>query len=485
MKNWGIPGLAMLGTVLAGCSFVDQGAIDYHVDRSSSAGAMYLEGKYATANGGSTGAIVAGDTITLDLKQVFMKDFIESALFSDDKQGEIAIVANVFEMSDQSGRNAVDYGPNSVKSGRVIYYSDDVRPGQFLNLSQLPVYGPIRYNGNRLVIQLYILELDSVGSEAVSSLLKKLAELGGAAYPPASSTLRVLDSLGSALLQGNKNDTVFSYTMTLLPAQNGASFSEPAVLTAGNYVFVRKQERQSDFRWCDVFYAQSRGRLVVANPKPTDGKCPAGGIAKSNEQDENALPLFRDETYVVVQIEKGYDSISLDLQQATFDTLIAQLDAKTTSDIAAVEKVTDSYVASVRRINNYKDVKGMLQTLSQTGVVQAQAENAAFELMQIVGEAARTANAADLGQDAEPTLQEEDLQSTLRHIRLLVPTDANVTRAKIAPVSGGVVTVDSAVVDAIRAELVNAAIAVAPAAQADASAGAGTTAPDAAAGAGG
>ena len=215
-------------SILTGCASVDEGAFDYKLEHRAghSAAPLVLKTKYSEIED-PRAIIEKGDTITIDLKQVFVKHFTERFAFTDfgETQGEIAVVANVYEMSNEDGRNRIDFGPESVSAGRVIFYSPDVREGQFLNFSQMPMFGPFEYQGNRLVIQIFLVEIDA-NSDQVAKLLGTLAKIGGAAYPPASPVLEVLQSLGSTLIKGNQNDIDFAYSMTLLP-DLGSGLAEP------------------------------------------------------------------------------------------------------------------------------------------------------------------------------------------------------------------------------------------------------------------
>lgn len=381
---------------VSGCANFNEGVTDYALEseRFNPGGSpMALKAKYAQ-NGNEQAKIIKGDTITIDLKQGFIKNFTErSGIFDfNGTKGEIAIVANVYEMSNVGGRNKINFGPDSINSGRVVFFSSDVRKGQPLNLSQIPMYGPMRYDGNRLVIQLYVIEIDAQNSQ-MTSLLSTLASLGGTAYPPASPVLKVLDTLGSSLIKANKNDIEFAYTMTLLP-DSGSGYAEPAVLTAGNYIFGRREDRTQNFDWAGLRYNDNTGRLQNG-----DGS------------------QYRDETYLTVQIDKGYDEISLELQQATLTELVGELNAEKASDLNEVKAIAEGYAKSIMRLKKRNKARALLDKIRRGGLVANVAQSTSFELMDIVTEGIATKKNAAVAD----TLDESDLDYLLSGIRAITP----------------------------------------------------------------
>lgn len=131
-------------------------------------------------------------------------------------RGEIAIVANLGERKESIG---LSFDPNEIKkSGRVIYYNEDVREtGQLINALNLPVYGPKTYSGDSFFMDWSILELDTEESSAARATIKRLAELGGLAYPPGAPILNVLNNIGSAMLANNGDDVEMRFQMEFDP----------------------------------------------------------------------------------------------------------------------------------------------------------------------------------------------------------------------------------------------------------------------------
>jgi hypothetical protein len=187
-------------------------------------------------------------------------------------RGEIAIVANVGERKDTAG---LTFDPNDIKkSGHVIYYNEDVREtGQLINAMNLPVYGPKTYKGDSFFMDWSILELDTEESGAARATIKRLAELGGVAYPPGVPVLNVLNSIGSAMLANNGDDIEMRYQMEFDPylkcQGQGCSSSSGvyrAVLRQGYYALLRSEQRD------------------VSPPLETLGVCEDSGMLCENGQ---------------------------------------------------------------------------------------------------------------------------------------------------------------------------------------------------------
>ncbi len=282
--------------LMIGCAGLNEGAIDYrYVPSSDGANVAELkDSKYLTKKEVKAG-IIKNDSISVHLQQAYLKEFSERFehyyRFDGNIRGEIVIVAKVYELG--KGKN-IEHNYSSVKSGRVVYYCEDVRAGgQPLNLSSLLVYGPIRYDGNPLVIELFILELDAEETQRFKGLLKALTQVGSVAYPPASPALKILDSIGGAFLIGNQDDVEFRYQFVLYPNM-GDNFIRQARIAAGDYVFIKESEdRNAEIEWNNLKLHRNTGRLVY----------------KTGNKE------YREKTYLVIQINTGFDSLKLDVAQ--------------------------------------------------------------------------------------------------------------------------------------------------------------------------
>jgi hypothetical protein len=255
---------------------------------------MELVKKYDFTDPANSGFYVsANETISIHLTQAFIKDFFELANpfkfeSGSHKRGEIAIVVNAYPLTG----GGMEFGPEGLSGGRLVYYGDDVHKGQYLNFSYLPVYGPVEYSGKPIALQIYVIEMDTGGAK-IKPLLSTLAKIGSMAYPPASPVLAVLDKLGSALLSQHTDDILLRYHMTLYPSEETAIPGYPALQT-GNYVLMRRENRNEGrpqqgeaprLDWSSVRFDQHEGRLVMA---------------------DDPAQCFTDETYLVFQIQKGF-----------------------------------------------------------------------------------------------------------------------------------------------------------------------------------
>ena len=98
--------------------------------------------------------IETNNSISIHLRTAFLKDFeaiIGHPLRGFRPNGEIAIVVKAFEFG--KGQD-FKFGPDAVREGRLVFYSPDVDKGQVLNFNNLPVYGPITYEGNPIGIDM-------------------------------------------------------------------------------------------------------------------------------------------------------------------------------------------------------------------------------------------------------------------------------------------------------------------------------------------
>ncbi len=316
---------------------LNTGETDY---RTAEGASGKLEKKYKLPADASERFITANDeSVAIILKQAFIEDFSErterffAGLQSTTVRGEIAIVANVFEMSD--GKN-LDFGDTLGKSaGRLIYYSEDVRSGgEFLDLSGVPIYGPIKYTGKPIAIRLSILELDNSESAQIKGLLSVLAALGKKAYAPASPILTTLDALGAELLSGEQDDLELQYAFYLYP-ESGVGASNLPRLLVGDYVFIRAEpEKLTTGRpfttapWDDICLDIDDGRLLkIIKDDPEDDSNDADGCNGSE---------YIDRTYFVVNVQKGLPSVGLDTAQefAKFESTVM---SKTSKDYSTFE----------------------------------------------------------------------------------------------------------------------------------------------------
>ena len=191
-------------------------------------------------------------------------------------RGEIVIVANVGERSRDGG--GLTFDPSNVKNGRVIYYNEDVREtGQLINALNLPVYGPKTYGGKPFYMDWSVLELDNKENAAARKLLKQLADAGAAPAAPYTPVLKLLNTLGGALIDANGDDLEMRYQMEMDSTLdcnklgNGHDCNDLAVhrmpLREGYYAFIRSENR-SEFPNLDAVNVCEESGVLCSKGKP-------------------------------------------------------------------------------------------------------------------------------------------------------------------------------------------------------------------------
>lgn len=228
------------------------------------AGCQPLQMKYSTDI--SQFAVNKDDIYAATLKRIKLgSDADKDISFSDRVAGHIqlAAVAKGFEMSaSATTANGFDFSPSSAESGRVVYYSDDVKPGQSLNFGQLVMFGPSKYQGNPVGVSLFVFKIANGGNNKMSPLLSSLATLGKSVANP--DVIGVLETLGTQLLQG-QDERVFRYDTMLLAKNSEAPSMNTANLVYGDYVLIRQEDRSKPIDWGQYRYDPTTAKLYEAS----------------------------------------------------------------------------------------------------------------------------------------------------------------------------------------------------------------------------
>ncbi len=245
--------------------------------------------------------------------------------------------------------------------------------------SYIPVYGPLKYNGLPLDIQLYVFEIDDV--KQFKPLLQTLTKAGQNLYPPASPVLGLLDSLGSALLSGAKNDKMFEYTLCLWPraqisgdASGFESGSYP-VLEAGHYVFARSQDRKFD------------GGSLVGELQMSSG---SNRLVLMDEKKK----LYSKDSYLVLHVKRESYALSLDDENAFYKTFAAFKQTEAASSKEYADKISGelselgaSFVHNWRLKGAYTLFTGVSSAIQgQEAYVQINATKLLFDLREQIKE---------------------------------------------------------------------------------------------------
>lgn len=336
--------------LISGCAISNQGAIDYRFNRPGQEDG-YLSPKYINVDEASH-KIQAGDAISVTLKQVFLNDLEEwrSVLRiarSEPATADVAIVASTCESPC-----ARKFGVEGIKNSKVIFYSNDVREKQFLNLSNLHgVYGPITYNGRPFKIDIYVIELDESG-EKTRNLLGSLANLGQTFYPPAHPAAAVLSTLAETFIQDDQDDNVFTYSFDLAGQNTISNERNPntAYLEAGDYVLIRSEDRTKQVPWGNLALNKSVGRVVKR-----EGNC-----ATTREPDQTCY--YTENSYVVLGVSRAGGSVANDSQQIVFSALRNHLDGSSgnmeisSQEIEEIKKSLESAEVRKKAEGSFEDI---------------------------------------------------------------------------------------------------------------------------------
>lgn len=336
--------MALLGAIV--CMFLatvshawtDVGVTDYYRVKQEGKDEHDLVFKYETTG---QPAILPGQTFAINLSLGFSGNFLEVG-----KKGEVAVIARVIERG--SGKGGPEYGADAAKSGRLIYFSNDVHEKQHFSFSYLPVYGPLEYSGKPVDIQLYVIEIDD--ADKFKPLLHSLMKAGQGLYPPAAPILGLLDTLGSTLLTAAaKDDVMFDYSFSLWPQEPigslpGYQTGEYPVLEAGHYVFIRQQDRKNatdDFK--DKLKLKSGNHKLVMKDKKT---------SKFNA-------LYKEDYYLVLHIKRASRALSLEAENRYYKTFekFRESQAASTEDYAkSIKTELDKLGAEFIQANERKSI---------------------------------------------------------------------------------------------------------------------------------
>ena len=273
---------------------------------------------------GENASFEKGDSLSVHLRSAFIKNFSENTLSPwitkaftktwGNPKGEIAIVANSFEMKDGK-----ELSFENMQEGRVVFYSKDVHKGQFFNFNNMPIYGPLEYSGAPFAFRIAIFELD-INSSQMEALLGTISMAGATAYAPASPVLELLNGLGKTLYNGDQNDTEFRYSM-VLDHKSGSRYINHFKLEIGNYVLIRK-ERKS---FCDkvknyIGYDRQKNHIPWDRLRLNENEAKLYII-----DDNNKLVPYTEKTYLIVEINKNLCDVNIELDENNFSSLIGVL----------------------------------------------------------------------------------------------------------------------------------------------------------------
>lgn len=229
-----------------------------------------------------------GDFISINLKNAKFSTISESYLEHElDKirkrttSGEIAIIANVTEGVAQPQFTGSDI---SATPGRIIFYSNDITKDEHISQSFNPVYGPVKWNGNPITIEITVIEVDVEENQQLDSLMKALASLGTRIPSPATEPIAVLNSIGQSFIASNHDDILYKSRVTLMPHLSDADNIYTTVLAQGDIVFSRTEKDSREVThsinmdWDAHTYQPAFGELCAGTPR-TRAECKSEGVS--------------------------------------------------------------------------------------------------------------------------------------------------------------------------------------------------------------
>jgi hypothetical protein len=210
-----------------------------------------------------------GDIYQISLKRMAIaKEPVRGVTLSYliDGKHQLAVLAKGFEMSPDATTGAgFDFSPSASNTARVIYYSDDIKPGQELNFSQINLLGPARFEGHAVGLSLFVTRIHGNSDKKMSPVLSSLATLGKNTTNP--DVVSALDVLGTRILEG-QDQRLLRYDAMFLAAAKGdtavnnvASGLRTALFSYGDHIVVRKEDRESPFPWASYRYDHATGHL--------------------------------------------------------------------------------------------------------------------------------------------------------------------------------------------------------------------------------
>lgn len=313
------------------------GLIDYAYVPPGSGGCTKLSSEKFAPGNENTYVVQKDSAYEVTLKHVRMDKF--NADFWNRSKGEFAIVARAFEMSADPTNPAggFNFRPDAANGGRVIYYSNDVWRNQSLNFGQIPMFGPVVYNGNPVGISVFVLEIDTANDNVqMGTLLSTLAGIGQLVSVPGSPVYSLLENLGSSLINANKDDLLMRYDTTFRSSQGSLPNIRTSLFRYGDYVLIRKEERDHSIDWKNYWYNPGNGIVY------TNAACDA--------------PL--DGAYGVIQINRAH-------APAFFQTeLLGELlTAMSNAEEASQKPVADSVRAVADSLSSTKSYRKFIQLL--------------------------------------------------------------------------------------------------------------------------
>jgi len=329
-----------------------------------------FQGHPATVPATNSSFFSSGDNIQISLRMGLVGWFSEGVeqrfvnrLFGTQVKGEIAIIANVTD-KEVTPAGLTTQGN---LDGRVVFYSGDVYQEQRLNEFNVPIYGPNPYTGGALTVDLWVLELDRAESEQMSAILGTLSRLSGETTGGGIPGLSILNQIGSAFLNSNRDDIIGRVRITLMPPRAGQQVTDP-ILQISDVVISRTSRstaRGMPNMLDDCYYEPETARVLTAQ----GGQCGAPAFVHRNN-------------FFVLAVRKVEQTRSIastwTLQELTDRLRSVQVGTGQTPDLnAAVDQISDVFISG----NAYSDSIAAVERI-RAGSAGAARQQAADRILQ-------------------------------------------------------------------------------------------------------
>lgn len=353
--------IAAIGALgLSACSTVNDGVGDV----------KFWDGRWEVTSPGAGMKVTETTPFSITLDTAFIKSFQELQ-FSQTatvvrrnplgKHGEIAVLVKSVVASDEAPKAVDNRVAASFDDYRLIYYSDDVYPNQFLNFDTAVVHGPGRIEGGSVRLEFVILELDRT-SEQAEQLLSKIADLSKTPLGLTGPTAGTLLSLGTTLFTSANDDRQFKFEV------NFSLDDGPNPLRFGRYVIIRQEDRSRTFDWQPYCVNEQNGRLYF---KGAATGCPAVPAAvrsavaspdvseRANEAEwrDYVKNEFRADTYLSLTVAPRAAS-SKPFPYETFGALATRIRTADSGSIKALNAAAADLVLAQKQEANKDDAMG-------------------------------------------------------------------------------------------------------------------------------
>ena len=167
------------------------------------------------------------DFVTVTLKTAFIKYFKE--LGGTRRKGEIALV-----LSFEAG--------NLARNSVLIYASEGQTLGSLLDLDDMPIIGPVKFQGDDIMVRIVMIELDQIENQAQKQFIRALANVGSTLAPEIGPALAIAQPIADFIISQNADDVIIDHRLSLQRVTKG-QLATRNVLLYGTYALLFQEDR--------------------------------------------------------------------------------------------------------------------------------------------------------------------------------------------------------------------------------------------------